>query len=255
MVDLKTRTQLGTMREAGRVVAKVLAALSEAAKPGVKLIELDALARDIMQAHGARSSFLNYKPSWAPVPYPAVVCLSIDEVIVHGIPDRRALRKGDLLTIDFAAAIDGLHADAAVTVGVGALDPAAQTLLETTRRALEGAIVAARVGAHLGDIGQAVEAVGRQAGYGIPLHIGGHGIGRAMHEDPSVPNTGCAGRGLRLSEGLTLAIEPMFCAGGRDEHRTRGDGWTVATIDGSKAAHFEHTIAVTADGPQVLTVP
>jgi len=255
MVDLKTRAQLETMRQAGRVVAKVLAALSDAARPGVKLIELDALAREILQAHGARSSFLSYKPSWAPVPYPAVVCLSIDEVIVHGIPNRRAMRNGDLLSIDFGAAIDGLHADAAVTIGVGTIDPEARKLSDTTKRALEAGIAAAQIGAHVGDIGSAVEAVGRRSGYGIPLHLGGHGIGRAMHEEPSVPNTGCAGRGLRLREGLTLAIEPQFCAGGRDEHRTRGDGWTVATIDGSRAAHFEHSIAITADGPQILTLP
>jgi methionyl aminopeptidase len=243
------------MREAGRVVAQALARLAAAAKPGVKLIELDELARDTLAANGAQSSFLNYKPAWAPVPYPAVVCLSIDEAIVHGIPDRRALRSGDLLSIDFGASIDGLHADAAVTVGIGSIDSDSRRLMHATEQALQAAIAAARVDAHLGDIGQAVEMVGRAGGYGIPAQLGGHGIGRAMHEEPSVPNTGCAGRGLRLREGLTLAIEPMFCAGGRDDHRTRRDGWTVVTTDASRAAHFEHTIAVTLDGPRILTLP
>jgi methionyl aminopeptidase len=255
MVELKSRAELVTMREAGRVVATVLAEVAAAARPGVKLIELDRLAAEVMVARGATSSFRGYHPSWAPTPYPAVLCLSINDAIVHGIPDRRALRAGDLLSIDFGAAIDGLHADAAVSIGIGKLEPAAKQILETTQRALKAGIDAARAGGHLGDIGHAVEAVGRAKGYGIPVALGGHGIGRSMHEEPTVPNRGSAGRGLMLREGLTLAIEPMFCAGGRDDHRTAADGWTVITPDASLAAHFEHTIAITADGADVLTLP
>jgi len=255
MVELKNRAELAKMREAGRVVATVLAEVSAASRPGVRLIELDRIAADLMTTRGATSSFRGYHPSWAPVPYPAVLCLSINDAIVHGIPDRRALRTGDLLSIDFGAAIDGFHADAAVSIGIGTLAPAAQQLLDITRHALEAGIDAARAGGHLGDIGHAVEAIGRASGYGIPVALGGHGIGRAMHEEPSVPNRGSAGRGLTLREGLTLAIEPMFCAGGRDDHRTAPDGWTVITPDASLAAHFEHTIAITGDGAEVLTLP
>jgi len=255
MVELKTQSELATMRRAGHVVATVLAAVADAARPGVKLLDLDRLANELMVRHGAVSSFKGYHPGWAPMPYPAVLCLSLNETIVHGIPDRRALRSGDLLTIDFGAAVDGFHADAAITVGIGKLESAATRLLETTEQALRAGIEAARAGGFLGDISHAVESVGRSHGYGIPVSLGGHGIGRAMHEEPSVPNRGNVGRGLRLREGLTLAIEPMFCAGGRDDHRTARDGWSVNTIDASLAAHFEHTIAITSNGAEILTVP
>ncbi len=237
MVVFKSAAELAVMREAGRVVAETLAAVGAAAAPGVLPIDLDAMAADRIAAAGAKPSFLGYHPRWAPTPYPGVLCLSVNDEIVHGIPGRRPLRDGDLLSVDCGAYIDGYHGDAAVTVEIGAVPAEARRLSAETRRALEAGIAAAVEGNRIGDISAAIAAVGRGAGYGIPDGMGGHGIGTAMHEDPSVPNTGRPGRGLPLREGLVLAIEPMFSAGGRDGHRVRKDGWTI----------------VTADGPQVLT--
>jgi methionyl aminopeptidase len=253
MVVFKSPAELAVMREAGRIVAETLAAVAAAAAPGILPIDLDALAADRIAAAGAKPSFLGYQPRWAPVPYPGVVCLSVNDEIVHGIPGRRPLRDGDLLTVDCGAYIDGYHGDAAVTVEIGTVGADARRLSADTKRALDAGIAAAQVGNRMGDIGAAIAAIGRGAGYGIPSGLGGHGVGTAMHEDPSVPNTGRAGRGLPLREGLVIAIEPQFTAGGSDAYRTRRDGWTVVTTDGSLAAHWEHTIAVTADGPQILT--
>jgi len=255
MVVFKSPAELAVMREAGRIVAETLAAVAAAAASGVLPIDLDTLAAERIAAAGAKPSFLGYQPRWAPVPYPGVVCLSVNDEIVHGIPGRRPLRDGDLLTVDCGAYIDGYHGDAAVTVEIGSVGADARRLSADTKRALAAGIAAAQVGNRIGDIAAAIAAIGRGAGYGIPAGLGGHGIGTAMHEDPPVPNTGRAGRGLPLREGLVLAIEPQFTAGGSDAHRTRRDGWTVATTDGSLAAHWEHTIAVTADGPQILTAP
>ena len=255
MVGLKTQSELATMRKAGRIVARTLAAVSAAARPGVRLVDLDGMAAEVIAAEGARPSFLGYHPKWAPVPYPGVLCLSVNDVIVHGIPDRRQLRDGDLLSVDCGAHIDGYHGDAAVTVAVGEVDPAARKLVDTTARALAAGIGAARVGARIGDIAHAIQTVARAGGYGLPAGLGGHGVGTAMHEDPSVPNTGRPHRGLPLREGLVIAIEPMLVEGGRDTHRTGADGWTIRTTDGTRAAHFEHTIAVTASGPAILTAP
>jgi methionyl aminopeptidase len=255
MVVLKSEAELATMREAGRIVARILAAVADAARPGSRLTVLDEMAADLMASLDAKPSFLNYRPAWARTPYPAVLCLSVNEAIVHGIPDSRVLREGDLLSIDCGVHVDGLHGDAATTVSIGEVDVAGQRLSDTTARALAVAIAAARVGGRLGDISHAVEVVGRRAGYGIPRGLGGHGVGTAMHEEPSVPNTGRAGCGMQLEEGLVLAIEPMLVEGGSDAHRIRPDGWTVVTTDGSRAAHFEHTIAVTATGPVILTAP
>jgi methionyl aminopeptidase len=254
MVVFKSPAELATMREAGRVVARTLDAAAAAARPGVRLADLDQLAAEMIAASGAKPSFLGYLPAWAPTPYPGVLCLSVNDAIVHGIPDRRVLREGDLLSIDCGASIDGYHGDAAVTVEIGAVAPAARQLSVDTRRALDAGIAAAVPGARMGDIAAAIEAIGRAARYGIPDGLGGHGIGTAMHEDPSVPNTGRPGRGMVLREGLALAIEPMFTLGGRSHHRTRSDGWTIATSDGSLAAHWEHSIAITSSGPQLLTV-
>jgi methionyl aminopeptidase len=253
MVILKTEPELAAMREAGRVVARTLAATSAAAKPGVRLIELDELAAATIAEHGAKSNFLGYLPGFANTPYPAVVCLSVNEEIIHGIPGRRALRDGDLLSIDCGAVVDGYHGDAAVTVAVGEVDEAGRRLMETAEAALAAGIAAARPGGRLGDIGYAVERVCRDAGYGMPVGYGGHGIGTAMHEDPPVSNTGRPGRGLPMREGLVLAIEPMLIESGRNRSRVLADGWTVATADGSRAVHVEHTVAITADGPRILT--
>jgi methionyl aminopeptidase len=255
VVTLKTETELAIMRAAGRVVARTLAAAADAARPGVRLTEIDELAADMIDSLGAKPSFLGYHPAFAPTPYPGVLCLSVNDEIVHAIPTRRQLRDGDLLSIDCGAYIDGYHGDAAITVFVGTVDDAGRRLAETADAALTAGIAAARPGGRLGDISYAVQTVCRDAGYGIPTGYGGHGVGTAMHEDPHVSNAGRPGRGLPLREGLVLAIEPMVIEGGRDRHRTGPDGWTILTADGSRAAHAEHTVAVTADGPVILTAP
>ena len=203
MVILKSDAEIAVMREAGRVVARALAAVAEAARPGVRLVDLDELAADVMAKHDATPSFLGYHPAWAPIPYPGVLCLSVNDAIVHGIPDGRVLRDGDLLSIDCGASLDGYHGDAAVTIGVGELDPDATRLVETTAAALAAGIEAARPGAHLGDVSHAIESVARAGAYGLPAGLGGHGIGTAMHEDPHVSNTGRPGRGC--------ACGPAWC--------------------------------------------
>ena len=253
MVVLKTKTEIATMREAGRIVANTLTAVAAAAQPGARLTDLNELAAELIADAGAKPSFLGYHPSWAPTPYPAVLCLSVNEAVVHGIPNRRTLADGDLLSIDCGAAIDGYHGDAAITVAIGDIDDAARSLTDTTSRALTAGITAAQAGARIGDISQAIETVARTAGYGLPDGLGGHGIGTAMHEEPAVPNTGRPHRGLPLREGLVIAIEPMLIESGGDRCHTRPDGWTIATADGSRAAHAEHTVAITAAGPVVLT--
>ncbi|HVW45306.1 MAG TPA: type I methionyl aminopeptidase [Amycolatopsis sp.] len=255
MIELKTDSELAVMREAGRLVAHVLQAVRASARIGTRLLDLDELAADMLSDAGAKSSFLHYHPSWAPSPYPAVLCTSVNSAVVHGIPTAYRLRDGDLLSADFGAAVDGWHGDAAISFVVGAADPADLTLISTTERGLAAGIEQARPGNRLGDVSHAVGVVGRQAGYGLLADNGGHGVGRAMHEAPHVPNEGTAGRGLRLRAGMVLAIEPMFIAGGHDEYFHGDDGWTLCTVDGTRAAHVEHTIAVTDDGPVVLTAP
>ncbi|MPZ25432.1 MAG: type I methionyl aminopeptidase [Micromonosporaceae bacterium] len=255
MVVLKTAAELAAMREAGRVVARTLAAVSDAARPGTRLTDLDQLAADLIADLGAKPSFRGYRPRFARTPFPAVLCLSVDDAIIHGIPDRRALRDGDLLSIDCGACVDGFHGDAAVTVPVGSVDQAGHRLIATATEALAAGIAAAQPAGRIGDISYAVQTVCRAAGYGTPAGFGGHGVGTTVHEDPDVPNTGRPGRGPVLREGLAIAIEPMVLEGGRDRVRLLRDGWTVVTADGSRAAHAEHTVAVTADGPVILTVP
>jgi methionyl aminopeptidase len=253
MVTLKNQAELDRMRAAGRVVGVTLKRVSGAVEPGISLIELEAIGAACIKEHGAEPSFLNYHPTSAPTPYPATLCLSVNDVVVHGIPDGTVLKDGDILSIDCGAVVEGYHGDAAVTVPVGQVDDAAERLMKTTSEALSTAIRAAVPHARLGDISYAVEAASRP--YGLLEGCGGHGIGTAMHEDPHVPNTGRPGRGMRLKEGLVIAIEPMLIEGGGDAGRTLADGWSIATADGSRAAHFEHTVAITADGPQVLTIP
>lgn len=254
MVILKSPDEIAIMREAGRVVAKALAAVAAAVRPGVSLRELDALGEQVIRDAGAKPSFLGYNPHFASSPFPGTLCLSPNQVIVHGIPDRTVLREGDILSIDCGAIVDGYHGDAAITVPVGEIDEAARRLLQTTERALWAGIEQMRPGGRLSDISHAIGQVAHQAGYGIVPDFGGHGIGRALHEDPSVLNDGRPGRGLRLREGLVLAIEPMFNEGAGDCD-VKPDGWALITRDGSRSAHFEHTVAITADGPQVLTLP
>ncbi|MEU1308136.1 type I methionyl aminopeptidase [Streptomyces cinnamoneus] len=255
MVEIKTDEALAAMREAGRVVGRALAAVQEAAAVGVTLQELDGVARDVLAGAGATSPFLGYRPSFAPVPFPAVICASVNDAVVHGIPDGYRLRDGDLVSIDCGAVLDGWAGDAAISFTVGTPDPADLALIETTRQALDAGIAAAVVGNRVGDISHAIGGVARAARRGLPADLGGHGIGRRMHEEPHVANTGRPRRGFRLQHGLVLAIEPMLMAGGRDDYRVDPDGWTLRTADGSRAAHIEHTVAITDDGPRILTLP
>ncbi len=253
MVELKTRAEIEAMREAGRVVARALTAVREQAAVGVTLTALDRTARDVLAEAGATSPFLGYRPHFAATPFPAVICASVNDAALHGIPDGYRLREGDLLSVDCGATLDGWTGDSAVSFCIGTPRPADLRLIEAAEAALAAGIAAARPGARLGDISAAVGAAGRAAGYGICIEFGGHGVGHTMHEDPHVPNEGRAGRGLTLRPGLVLAIEPWFLAGGKDAYVIDPDGWTIRSADGSRAAHAEHTIAVTEDGPRVLT--
>ncbi|MDG9712739.1 type I methionyl aminopeptidase [Streptomyces sp. DH10] len=253
MVELKTDSSIDAMYEAGQVVARALTAAQKAADVGVSLLELDEVAHDVLREAGATSPFLGYRPSFAPTPFPAVLCVSVNDAIVHGIPTRYRLRDGDLVSIDFGAELGGWVGDSALSFVVGTPREADLRLIETAERALAAGIEAAVVGNRIGDIAHAIGTVCRAAGYGIPDGFGGHGIGRRMHEDPGVPNEGRPGRGMRLRHGMALAIEPMVVAGGTDTFHAAPDGWTLMTDDGSRAAHAEHTVAITDAGPRILT--
>ncbi len=253
MVELKTEESIEAMHRTGQVVGQALTAVRKAADVGVSLLELDEVAREALNAAGATSPFLGYRPSFAPTPFPAVVCASVNDAIVHGIPTGYRLRDGDLVSIDFGAELGGWAGDSAISFTVGTPRPADVRLIETAERALAAGIEAAVVGNRIGDIAHAIGTVCRSAGYGIPDDFGGHGIGRRMHEDPSVPNEGRPGRGMPLRAGLVLAIEPMLIAGGEDDYHAAPDGWTLRTNDGSRAAHVEHTVAITETGPRILT--
>ncbi|MBU6533773.1 type I methionyl aminopeptidase [Streptomyces mayonensis] len=253
MVELKTDTSIDSMHAAGQVVARALTAVRQAADVGVSLLELDAVAHGVLREAGAGSPFLGYRPSFAPTPFPGVICASVNDAIVHGIPDGYRLRDGDLLSVDCGALLDGWAGDSALSFVVGTPRPADVTLIETAERALDAGIAAAVVGNRIGDIAHAVGTVCRAGGYGIMEDFGGHGIGRHMHEDPGVPNEGRPGRGLPLRHGMVVAIEPMLIAGGRDDYHAAADGWTLRSNDGTRAAHVEHTVAITKDGPRVLT--
>lgn len=256
MIELKTPGEIDAIAAAGTVVATILAAVRAKAAPGVSPQELDALAADMIADVGAVSSFLDYHPHFAPVPYPAVTCISVNDAVVHGVPGPDLLEPGDLLSVDFAIHLDGWCADSAFSAVVGdSPDPRDLALIDATERALAAGIQAARPGAKLGDVAHAIGVVGRASGFGILADHGGHGVGRSMHEAPHVPNEGRAGRGLKLKPGLVIAIEPMLIAGGTDVYRHDPDGWTLRTADGTRAAHAEHTIAVTKDGPRILTEP
>jgi methionyl aminopeptidase len=254
MVEIKTPAEIGAIRTAGRIVAEILAAVRAEAAAGTRLADLDEAARSVLAAAGATSPFLGYQPRFAPVPYPAAICTSVNDAALHGIPGRYRLADGDLLSVDCGAVLDGWTADAATSFTIGPPGQADARLIATTDAALRAGIAAAVPGARIGDISAAIGAAGRGAGYGICTDFGGHGVGRLMHEAPSVPNEGRAGRGLRLVPGLVIAIEPWFLAGGEDSYRIDADGWTLRSADGSRAAHAEHTIAVTGDGPIILTV-
>ena len=249
MITRKTAEQIALMRRAGSVVAEMHEACTRAAKPGATTLDIDAAAREVLERRGARSNFLNYHG------FPAVVCTSPNEVIVHGIPsDDVVLADGDILSIDCGAIIEGWHGDAAITVPIGDIDDESKQLIDVTRACLEDAIEEIVVGNRLGDIGHAVESRALAAGFSVVREYVGHGIGTAMHEEPQVANYGPPGRGMKVREGHVLAIEPMINVG-TQETQTLGDGWTVVTRDGKRSAHFEHTIACTEHGPEVLTLP
>lgn len=240
------------MRKAGRVVAAMHECLRAAVAPGVTTGALDRIARQVLREYGAKPSFLDYAPYPGITPFPATICTSLNEQIVHGIPGDRMIQEGDLVKLDVGAIVDGFHGDAAVTLIVGDGTEEQRALVEATRRSLELGIEAAQAGCRIGDVSAAVEGYIRPLGYELVREYSGHGIGRRMHEPPSVPNIGPAGQGPVLRPGMTIAIEPMVNIGG---WRTRAleDEWTIVTADGSLSAHFEHTIAITELGPEILT--
>jgi methionyl aminopeptidase len=253
VVELKSPGEIEAIRAAGRVVARALAVSRSAATAGTRLADLDEAARQVLAEAGATSPFLGYQPGFAPVPFPAVICASVNDAALHGIPGRYRLAQGDLLSIDCGATLDGWVADAAISFTVGQPSAADARLIDVVTQALAAGIKAAVPRARIGDISAAIGAIARAAGYGLSTDFGGHGVGRSMHEAPSVPNDGTAGRGMLLNPGLVIAIEPWFMAGGKDRYRIDRDGWTIRSSDGSRAAHAEHTIAVTENGPVVLT--
>jgi methionyl aminopeptidase len=249
-MTIKNEDEIRRMEEAGQVVALVHSRIERAIAPGVTTGELDDIARETLTGLDAVSSFLHYPGAFGP--FPAHICTSVNDEIVHGIPGRRRLRDGDVISVDVGAILNGYHGDSAWTYPVGDVSDDAASLLRDTEAALALAIEAAISGNRLGAIGSAVESYARQRGRGVVREYGGHGIGRSMHEEPHVPNHGSPDRGVLLRTGLTLAIEPMLTAGGEDT-RSLADGWTVVTADGSIAAHFEHTVAVSPEGGRVLT--
>jgi methionyl aminopeptidase len=244
---IKNKSEISKMRRAGRVVAEMLDKCTEAAKPGVTTADLDLVAREVLDRRSAKSNFLDYHG------FPAVICTSPNNVIVHGIPGSYVLKEGDILSIDCGAIIEGYHGDAARTIPIGDITEEAAQLIKATRESLWAGIEHVKKGSRLSDIGAAVQGVAEGAGFSVVREYVGHGIGTEMHEDPQVPNYGPAGKGIKLKVGHVLAVEPMVNAGSA---RTRlfEDGWTVLTADGRISAHFEHTIAATDNGPEVLTV-
>lgn len=247
MIVLKSPVEIEMMREAGRVTAVALRLVGEAVRPGITTGELDAIAEEYIRSQGAQPAFLGYHG------FPATLCTSVNEQVVHGIPGKRVLNEGDILSVDCGAVVDGFFGDSAMTFPVGTVSAEARALMDATRASLEAGIAKMRPNMRLYDIGAAVQQVAEAAGFSVVREYVGHGIGRAMHEDPQVPNFGQSGRGAQLKPGMVFAVEPMVNAGGF-EVRSLDDGWTVVTADGSLSAHFEHTIAVTEDGPVILTV-
>lgn len=246
-IIIKSEREIAAMRRIGEIVAIVLDILKKQVRPGMKTKELDVIAARELEKRGARSSSMGYRG------FPAQLCVSVNDEVVHGIPGERVLNEGDIVSIDLTGNLDGFHGDAAVTIGVGNISPQARDLIETTEGALKTGIAAARCGARLGDISAAIQNYAESRGYSVVREYTGHGIGQEMHEEPQIPNFGLSGTGPVLKKGMTLAIEPMVTAG---DWRTRigDDQWVVCTCDGSLAAHFEHTIAVTDGEAEVLTV-
>lgn len=252
MIELRTPAEIEAMRPAGRFVGSVLQAVKEASKVGTNLLELDEIAHAMIRDAGAESCYIDYHPSFGGSPFGKVICTSINDAVLHGLPHDYAIQDGDIVSIDFAASVNGWVADSAISYVVGTADPEDLRVIESTEKALVAGIAAARVGNSIGDISAAIGDVAAAYGYGVNLDFGGHGVGREMHGDPHVPNDGRPGRGYRLREGLVIAIEPWFMRT-TDEIYTDEDGWTLRSVDGSRGAHTEHTVAITADGPLVLT--
>jgi methionyl aminopeptidase len=252
VIELKSAEEIDRMAVTGRFVGELLAELGGLAAVGVNLMDIEQHARGRIKQRGAESCYWDYAPSFGRGPFRNVLCLSVNDAVLHGLPHDYVLADGDLLSIDMAVGIDGWVADSALSVIVGTPDPADQRLIEATEVALEAGIAAARPGGRLGDVSAAIGEVAHGYGYGVNGEFGGHGIGRTMHEAPHVANGGRARRGMKLEPGLTIAIEPWFCRT-TDKIKFDDDGWTIRSADGSRTAHSEHTVAVTADGPRVLT--
>ena len=253
MIFLKTKAEIETMRTANRIVAEILAELRQRVRPGVTTAELDRLAGEMIVHHEAETAFKGYTIRNGSVPFPAHVCISLNHEIVHGIPSpQRVIKDGDVVSLDFGVVYGGFYGDAAVSFGVGEIDDSVRRLLDTTAASLQVGIDQACVGNRLGDVSAAVQSHVERAGYSVVREFVGHGVGRKLHEDPPVPNYGVPNRGVRLREGMVLAIEPMVNMGGAGVEML-DDGWTAVTKDGSLSAHFEHSVAVTADGPVVLS--
>jgi len=253
VIELLAPDQIERMRPAGRFVAEVLATLRDRVEPGVNLLQIDGWAAELIRRRGATSCYVDYAPSFGRGPFGKVICTSVNDAVLHGLPHDAVLREGDLLSLDFAVSVDGWVADSAITFAVGGpADPADQLLVDTTRAALDAAITAAVVGHRLGDVSAAIGGVLIGAGYEVNTQFGGHGVGRTMHQDPHVPNQGRPGRGYPLRPGLVLALEPWVMAG-TAELRVDPDGWTLRSGNGRNTAHHEHTVAITEDGPLVLT--
>ncbi len=253
MIVLKSAQEIALMREAGKVVATVLAECKNMVKAGVTTQQLDELAEKIITQHGAKPSFKHYQPGGAPYPFPASICASINEEVVHGIPGSRKLKEGDIIKIDTGAIYKGYHADSAITVGVGRVSEKAEKLMQVTQDCLKAAIAAARAGNRAGDIGAAIQGVAEPRGFSVVREYTSHGVGRELHEGFGMQNFGTAGTGMLLRPGLTLALEPMINEG-RYETKMKKDGWTVVTIDGKLSAQFEHTVVITEGDAEILTL-
>ena len=255
MIKLKTAEEIERLRKAGNVLATILDVLESMVAPGITTEDLDDRAMELIEEYGAEPALLGYHPRFAPRPYPAAICTSVNDVVVHGIPNENAitLKEGDTVGIDVTIGVDGMLVDSARTVPVGKVAPEVQKLLDVTKEARAVGIKAARVGGHIGDIGAAIEEFVKPYGYGVVRELCGHGVGYAVHEEPNVPNYGTQDTGPEIEEGLVLAIEPMLTLGSGEVIFDEVDGYTVRTKGGEQSAHFEHTVVITKDGPEILT--
>ena len=252
MIELRTPAEIDQMRPAGKLVAEVLKATSAAAKVGVNLLELDAIAHKLIRDAGAESCYIDYHPSFGGSPFGKVICTSVNDAVLHGLPHDYALQDGDLLSLDFACSVDGWVCDSAVSIIVGTPRPEDERLIAVTDEALKRGIAAAKVGNRIGDISAAIGRYAKEHGYSVNTDFGGHGVGRTMHGEPHIANNGRPGRGMPLKAGLVIAIEPWLLET-TDEIYTDADGWTLRSADGSRGAHSEHTVAITENGPIILT--